>query len=84
MKKFYLDSLKRKSEVLALPNWGPIVSARQALTTVKIGEELREFQEMDDIRDWCEDNFGDNWTYSFTEFFFKYPEDAQLFTMRWL
>ena len=35
------------------------------------------------IRDWCQDNFGDDWIYRWNEFFFKHEADATLFKLKW-
>jgi len=35
------------------------------------------------IRDWCQDNFGDDWIYNWNEFYFKHKEDALLFRLRY-
>lgn len=36
-----------------------------------------------DIRDWCEEQFGDNWIYNYNEYYFKYEHDATLFALKW-
>jgi hypothetical protein len=36
------------------------------------------------IRDWCEEMFGDLWTYVWDDYYFKTPEAAMLFRLRWL
>ena len=40
-------------------------------------------RDMEEVRDWCEDNFNNNWVYSWKIFYFKYPEDALMFKLKW-
>lgn len=37
----------------------------------------------DDVVGWCEDQFGNNWAWSFETLYFKYERDYMLFIMKW-
>jgi hypothetical protein len=36
-----------------------------------------------EVRDWCEEQFGNNWIYEYCTFYFKREEDAVLFALKW-
>jgi hypothetical protein len=36
-----------------------------------------------EIRDWCEEHFGNDWIYNWNVYYFKYERDATLFSLRW-
>lgn len=36
-----------------------------------------------EIRDWCETQFVDDWVYVFEDYYFKNPQDATAFSLRW-
>ena len=36
------------------------------------------------VRQWCDENFGDNWIYSWGDFYFKNSQDALLFSLAWV
>jgi hypothetical protein len=38
---------------------------------------------MHEVRDWCQEHFGDNWIYDWNDFYFIRAEDASLFALRW-
>ena len=38
----------------------------------------------DEMLDWCEETFGDNWIWNFSTFYFKYPKDAMFFRLKWV
>ena len=35
------------------------------------------------VRDWCQDQFGDEWIYNWSDFYFINKEDAVFFALRW-
>jgi hypothetical protein len=35
-------------------------------------------------RQWCDENFGDNWIYSWGDFYFKNSQDALIFSLAWV
>lgn len=39
--------------------------------------------ELSQVRNWCQDNFGDNWIYNWCDFYFKYEADALMFKLKW-
>jgi hypothetical protein len=38
---------------------------------------------LSEVRDWCQDQFGDNWCYDWATFYFKHAEDAVIFSLKW-
>ena len=50
---------------------------------VKLSDVQAGSPKLSDVCDWCEDNFGDNWIYEWDKFYFKNPEDATIFALRW-
>ena len=38
----------------------------------------------DDIMNWCEHHFGNNWVLSFETIYFKYERDKMFFLLRWM
>ena len=36
-----------------------------------------------EVRNWCEEMFGDDWIYNYNTFYFKREEDATLFALKW-
>lgn len=40
--------------------------------------------ELKELRNWCEERFGDNWIYSYNRFTFKYESDAVYATLVWM
>ena len=36
-----------------------------------------------EIRNWCEENFGNNWIYNWNVYYFKHERDAIAFALRW-
>lgn len=36
-----------------------------------------------EIRTWCEERFGDDWVWSINRYFFKDPQHALLFRLKW-
>jgi hypothetical protein len=39
--------------------------------------------QMYEVRNWCQEQFGNNWIYEWNDFYFINNEDAMLFTLRW-
>jgi hypothetical protein len=39
--------------------------------------------QMVDVRNWCQDQFGDRWIYDWNDFYFHTQEDANWFALRW-
>jgi hypothetical protein len=52
---------------------------RKSTMVVLSRKDINEFE----VRDWCEEHFGDDWIYSWFTFYFKYEKDATLFALRW-
>lgn len=44
---------------------------------------LADFKNWNQIHVWCEQNFGDNYTWTGSVFWFCTPEDATLFAVTW-
>lgn len=59
----------------------------QHATMVDIGRYpypyMQEIGGLKTIRDWCQEKFGDNWLANWYAFYFKNPEDATFFSLRW-
>jgi hypothetical protein len=53
-------------------------------TRVILFTPVGQAQTLHPVRDWCQDQFGDNWIYNWDTFYFKHPEDATLFALRWM
>ncbi len=51
---------------------------RPITLTVGIASSLHE-----EIRYWCEDQFGNNWIWAFERFYFRYRSDEMLFRLIW-
>lgn len=69
-KPFKADSTRKFADIRKLP----------CITLHAITDSVDNFSE---VRDWCEDNFGDNWIYEWDKFYFKDPNDALIFALRW-
>lgn len=44
----------------------------------------RSLSDLGPIRDWCDDNFGDDWIYEWATFYFVNEKDAMLFALKWV
>ena len=63
--------------------WADLSKVRKNCTVVDLSEkELTKALNVE-IRRWCNRNFGDNWIWDWDTFYFKNPEDAVLFALRW-
>lgn len=63
--------------------WNDLQPIRKNNTRVTLGGVLLQ-STINHIRDWCQDNFGDNWIYEWNDFYFKNELDALMFTLRWV
>lgn len=85
--KFHWSSLPRKysnltGRAMAPGNFYSLNRVRECTTHVTTILDL-DAGKHECARDWCQAHFGDNWTYNFGDFYFKNPQDALLFALRW-
>lgn len=87
---FDFTSMTAKYEAVTGKKWNykgnnlSFFEVRNLTTTVSLPAELKkDLAKLTLIRDWCEDNFGDNWIYDWVDFCFKHEADATLFALKW-
>lgn len=87
---FDYQSMDRKYEVLTgnqisdMPgSYRYNFSEIRKLPCVRLSQIDAGSLKLNDVRDWCEENFGDNWIYEWDKFYFKNPKDATVFALRW-
>lgn len=64
------------------PEFFSLVGVQKNCTKVAVSYDRPE-SEFAKMRDWCEEHCGDNWIYNFNVFYFKDPDIATLFALRW-
>lgn len=87
-KKFDYESLSRKYENLTgkpvYRNYIDLAFIRDNCICVAIREGKPYGKAPGpEILDWCEHAFGDDWIYEWHRFYFKNPQDATLFRLKW-
>lgn len=91
MKKFDYDTMQAKIEVFIEKPWTPMMSitgydlvkkynAVEVDLSAKTALGEVNFEE---VRDWCETQFGNNWLYKWDVYYFKHKQDATLFALKW-
>lgn len=91
MKKFDYDTMPAKIEKFICRPWNPMMSItghdlvnKYYAIEVDIGRRVSyDNVNPEEVRDWCETQFGDNWLYKWDVYFFKYKQDATLFALKW-
>ena len=89
---FDVNSLPRKVKQLAGEAWSAeeswldisanCTSVRKNTVPV-ILPQSSALNDIVQVRDWCEDMFGDSWAYEYSTFYFANEKAAMLFTLRW-
>lgn len=84
---FDYQSMDRKYESFVGKPFSEIVncgfSKIRGFPCVRLSQIDAGSLKLNDVRDWCEENFGDNWIYEWDKFYFKNPKDATVFALRW-
>ena len=84
---FQYSSMYKKYETVTGQEWkwsNDTLGVLRTLPKVSLADNYFVTGEMDKVRDWCEERFGDNWLYDWNDFYFKYEKDAVLFALKWL
>ena len=83
---FDYSSMARKLERLTstalATGWINVQPVRARNTAVTLSNSSPEY--LAPVCDWCEDNFGDDWIYEWTTFYFVNEKDAAFFALKWL
>jgi hypothetical protein len=85
---FEYGTLDLKYETLMGHKWtitSPWRSKLKTLPTVSLeNSPVSKSDQLHLVRDWCEEQFGNNWFYDWNDFYFKHEKDAVFFALRWL
>jgi len=83
---FSYGTMPKKYETLtgkpAYKGYFDLVSIRDKCACITVGDSWSADIGVE-MLNWCEDHFGDNWIYEWNRFYFKNPEDATMFALRW-
>ena len=87
---FNFDSMTLKYERFTGRKWkhgsidNDMTPIRKNFPVVSL-EGKRELENnMHTVRDWCQEQFGDDWIYDWNDFYFVRQQDAVMFALRWL
>jgi hypothetical protein len=80
MKKFEYSSMKDKFFSMT----GNLYNSVGGFDKARINPVECRTGDPKEIRNWCEEQFGNNWIYEWDTYYFKYEADALLFALRWL
>jgi hypothetical protein len=87
---FDFNSMAVKYERFTGNKWKPgsidnaITPIRKNFPVVSL-EGKRELEHsMHMVRDWCQEQFGDDWIYDWNDFYFVRQQDAVMFALRWV
>jgi hypothetical protein len=88
MMKFDYGSMAKKYEGFTGRKWnfagGNIASdIKKNFPMVSLEGKTGIENEMDEVRDWCQEHFGDRWIYDWNDFYFHTQKDAAWFSLRW-
>ena len=78
----YFTTMKEKAIICAGSDRTPI--SKDALLALCTYVRLPDVDhDLEEVRGWCQEQFGNNWIWTFKDFYFKNPEDATVFKLKW-
>ena len=90
MTKFKYETMMRKYNgfVSLLPDYKHTNTVdmnliRDNFPKVTVRWQLARDVERTDIKDWCQEQFDDRWTYDYDDFYFHNQKDANWFALKW-